>query len=56
MLSAHSLQVQFQYPNVLSLTSENGFSGVINSFYTVRQNMFLSMFSIKFVVKCAAKF
>ena len=41
--------------NVLFLTFDNEFLGVICSFFRGRQNIFLSIFSTKFVVKCATK-
>ena len=41
---------------VLTLTFENGFSGIIYSlFYRGRQNIFKPMFRTKFVLKYAAK-
>ena len=42
--------------NVLFLTSDNEFSGIIYSLFRGRQNIFLTIFSTKFVVKCATKF
>ena len=41
------------YSNVLFLTSNNEFSGIIYSLFRGRQNIFLTIFSTKFVVKCA---
>ena len=43
------------YPNVLFLTFDNEFSGIMYSLFGGRQTMFLTMFSNKFVVKCVAK-
>ena len=37
------------------LMSENEFSGIIYSLFRGGQNIFLTIFSIKFVVKCATK-
>ena len=37
------------------LTSSNEFSGIIYSLFRERQNIFLTIFSTKFVVKCATK-
>ena len=42
-------------PNVLFLTSDNEFSGIIYSLCRGRQNIFLRIFSTKFVVKCTTK-
>ena len=39
--------------NVLFLTSDNEFSGIFYSLFRVRHNIFLIIFSIKSVVKCA---
>ena len=41
--------------NVLFLTSDNEFSGIIYSLFRGKQNIFLIIFSTKFVVKCATK-
>ena len=41
--------------NVLYLTFDNEFSGIMYSLFGGRQNIFLTIFSTKFVVKCAAK-
>ena len=41
--------------NVLFLTSENEISGIIYSLFRGRQNIFLTIFSIKLDVKCATK-
>ena len=41
--------------NVLFLTSDNEFLGIICSLFRGRQNIFLTIFGIKFVVKCATK-
>ena len=41
--------------NVLFLTSDNEFSGIIYSLFRGRLNIFLTIFSTKFVVKCATK-
>ena len=41
--------------NVMFLTSDNDFSGIIYILLRGRQNSFLTIFSIKFVVKCATK-
>ena len=41
--------------NVLFLTSDNEFSGIIYSLFRGRQTIFLTIFSTKFVVKCATK-
>ena len=38
------------------LTSENGFSWIIYCFFRGRQNIVLTMFITKFVVKCCKKF
>ena len=35
------------------LTSENEISGISDSLFRVRQNIFLTIFTTKFVVKCA---
>ena len=42
--------------NVLFLTSENEILGIIYSLFRGRQNIFLTIFSIKLDVKCATKF
>ena len=42
--------------NVLFLTADNEFSWVMYSLFGGRQNIFLTVFSTKFFVKCAAKF
>ena len=41
--------------NVLFLTSDNEFSGIVCRLFTGRQNIFLTIFSTKIVVKCATK-
>ena len=41
--------------NVLFLTSDNDFSGIMYSLFGGRQTIFLTIISTKFVVKCAAK-
>ena len=41
------------HTTILILTSE--ISGIINSFFRGRQNIFLILFTAKFVIKCAAK-
>ena len=41
--------------NVLFLTSDNEFLGIIYSLFRGTQNIFLTIFSTKFVVKCATK-
>ena len=41
--------------NVLFLTSVNEFSGIIYSLFTGMQSIFLTIFSTKFVLKCATK-
>ena len=41
--------------NVLFLTFDNEFSGIIYSLFGGRQNIFLKIFSTKFVIKCAAE-
>ena len=41
--------------NVLFLTVDNEFSGILYSLFGGRQNIFLTIFSTKFVLKCAAK-
>ena len=41
--------------HVLFLTSDNEFLGIIYSLFRDRQNIFLTIFSTKFVVKCATK-
>ena len=41
--------------NVLFLMSDNGFSGIIYRLFRGRQTIFLTIFSTKFVVKCATK-
>ena len=41
--------------NVLFLSSENAILGIIYSLLRSRQNIFLSLFSTKFVIKCATK-
>ena len=41
--------------NVMFLTSDNEFSGIIYGLFRGRQNIFLTIFSTKFVVKCATK-
>ena len=43
------------FSNVLFLTCDNEFSGKIYSIFRGRQNIFLTIFSTKFVVKCATK-
>ena len=43
------------YTNVLLLTSENDISVIFYSLFSGRQNNFLTIFSTKFVVKCAAE-
>ena len=40
---------------MLFLTSDNEFLGIIYSLFRGRQNIFLTRFSTKFVVKCATK-
>ena len=40
---------------VLFLTSDNEFSGIISTLFRDRQKHFLTIFSIKFVIKCATK-
>ena len=40
---------------MLYLSSGNEFSGIIYSLFRGRQNIFLTIFSTKFVVKCAIK-
>ena len=40
---------------MLFLTFGNEFSGIMYSLYGGRQNIFLTIFGTKFVVKCAAK-
>ena len=40
---------------MLFLTSDEDVLGIIYSLFTGRQNIFLTIFSIKFVVKCATK-
>ena len=41
--------------NVLFLTFDSEFSGIMYSLFRGRQTIFLTIFSTKFVVKCAAK-
>ena len=41
--------------NVLFLSFDNEFSGIMYSLFGGKQNIFLTIFSTKFVVKCAAK-
>ena len=41
-------------PNVLFLTSDNEISGIMDSLFRGRQNIFI-IFSTNFVVKCATK-
>ena len=41
--------------NVLFLTSEKESLGIIHWLFSGRQNIFLIIFSTKFVVKCAKK-
>ena len=40
---------------MLFLTSDNEFSEITYSLFGGRQNIFLTIFSNKFVIKCAAK-
>ena len=42
-------------PIVLLLTSENDISRIIYSLFKGRQNIFLTLSSTKFVLKCATK-
>ena len=39
---------------MLFLTVDNEFSGIMHSLFGDRLNIFLTIFSTKFVVKCAA--
>ena len=41
--------------NVLFLTSDDDFLGIFYSLFKDRQNIFLTIFSTAFVVKCATK-
>ena len=50
-----SLPRQYNISNVLFLMSDNEFSGIIYSLFGGSQNIFLTIFSTKFVVKCATK-
>ena len=43
------------HTNVLFLSFENGISGIICSLFRGRQNIFLTIFSSKFAVKCGTK-
>ena len=43
------------YGNVLFLTFENEISGIIYRLFRDGQNIFLTIFNTKFVVKCATK-
>ena len=53
------IQCSFQYTcfrsNVLFLTSDNEFSGIIYSLFKGRQNIFQTIFSNKFVIQCATR-
>ena len=49
------LKANVPVSNVLFLTFINEFSGIMYSLFGGRQNIFLKIFSTKFVVKCAAK-
>ena len=40
---------------MLFLSFDNEFSGIMYSLFGGRQNIFLTIFIIKFVIKCAAK-
>ena len=40
--------------NLLFLTFDNGFSGITYNLFGGKQNIFLTIFSTKFVIKCAA--
>ena len=40
---------------MLFLMSDNEFSGIIYSLFRGRQNIFLTIFSTKFVIKCATE-
>ena len=42
------------FKNVLFLTVDNEFSGIMYSLFGGRQNIFLTIFSNKFVIKCSA--
>ena len=48
-------QIVRQLTNVLFLTTDDGFSGIMYSLFEDRKNIFLTIFSTKFVAKCAAK-
>ena len=55
----HIPSVSFQHTDisstVLLLTYENEILAIIYSLFRDRQNIFLAIFSTKFVIKCATK-
>ena len=50
-----TLRLSRQKTNVLFLTFDKEFSGIMYSLFGSRQNIFLTIFGTKFVAKCAAK-
>ena len=55
LMFPNSESVPADQTNVLFLTSDNEFSGIIYSLFRGKQNIFLTRFSTKFIVKCATK-
>ena len=49
------VKIMVECAKLLFLTSENEISWIIYSLFSGRQNIFLTIFSAKFAVKCATK-